>query len=603
MEKNYFLKIARPLVKYFTLLCLVSVITTVFGQQDSVIADFHAEDGCLGRTVQFNDSSTASGTNMIIAWDWDFGDGGTSAAQNPQHVYTSEGNFTVKLVITDDMQNKDSIEKAIDIFAVPTADFTSSVNNLDVDFTNDSQDGDTWFWDFGDGNTSTDENPSHTYAEIDSFTVCLIATNTEGCTDTACKEINLASVLNADFSADNACINEPVQFNDSSSTSASNEIVEWSWSFGDNNVSDVQNPIHTYTSSGNYTVKLVITDDMQNKDSIEKIITIHPLPIASFSYMVDGLDVEFTNNSIGESGWSWDFGDTLTSTDENPSHTYASEDDFTVCLTVTNANGCEDVMCKTISWNTSTLVADFFANDTCVGTPLNFIDISTADNSTITDWEWTFGDGTTSSSQNPQHTYATFGYYNVKLVVTNNEQNKDSVEKTVTIHTVPNTDYTFSNNNSLTVQFINNTSGAGAYFWWFGSDSHISTLPEPTFTFPANGIYEVCLSGYNISGCEDKVCKLIDLSTVGIVAANSDKGLKIFPNPAKDRITLSGNSLSKNGVAIKIINAQGKVIYSDLNKAEGDFIKEIPLFNVSSGLYFIEIQNDNIATHHKLIIQ
>ena len=302
MEKNYFLKIARPLIKYFTLLCLVSVITTAFGQgQDSVIADFHAEDGCVGRTVQFHDSSTESGTNMIIAWDWDFGDGGTSAAQNPQHVYTSEGNFTVKLVVTDDMQNKDSIEKAIEIFAVSTADFTSSVNNLDVDFTNASQDSDTWFWDFGDGNTSTDENPSHTYTEIDTFTVCLIATNAEGCTDTACKEINLASVLTADFSANNTCMDEPVQFNDSSSTSANNEIVEWSWSFGDNNVSDVQNPTHTYTSSGNYTVKLVITDDMQNKDSIEKTITIYPLPTASFSYMVDGLDVEFTNNSIGGS--------------------------------------------------------------------------------------------------------------------------------------------------------------------------------------------------------------------------------------------------------------------------------------------------------------
>jgi PKD repeat protein len=146
-------------------------------------ADFTADNTTVpvNGTVNFTDLSTGSPTS----WSWDFGDGGTSTNENPDHTYTTTGTYTVELTISDGTNN--NTETKIDYITVteaaPVADFTASPTyscDGNIQFTDESSNADTWEWDFGDGNTSADQNPLHTYASDGIYTVSLTVTNGAG---------------------------------------------------------------------------------------------------------------------------------------------------------------------------------------------------------------------------------------------------------------------------------------------------------------------------------------------------------------------------------------------------------------------------------------
>jgi PKD repeat protein len=152
-------------------------------------------------TVDFTDSSTDS-DGSVVGWDWDFGDGNTSTAQNPSHTYGADGTYTVSLTVTDDDGATDTTSQDVTVSSgstnnPPTADFTYTTSDLTVDFTDSSTDSDGsvvgWDWDFGDGNTSTAQNPSHTYAADGAYTVSLTVTDDDGATDTTSQDVTVSS--------------------------------------------------------------------------------------------------------------------------------------------------------------------------------------------------------------------------------------------------------------------------------------------------------------------------------------------------------------------------------------------------------------------------
>jgi len=227
----------------------------------------------------------------------------------------------------------------------------------------------------------------------------------------------------ADFtgSPTSGCASLTVNFTDQST----GEIDSWSWDFGDGGTSTEQNPSHTYTQAGIYTVKLTVTGP-GGSDTETKVdyITVSSAPTASFTGSPTSgnapLTVNFTDQSTGNpTSWSWDFGDGGTSTEQNPSHTYNDPGTYTVKLTVSNSCGSDTetkVDYITVSGNAP--VADFVGSPTSGTAPLtvDFTDQSTGD---PTSWLWDFGDGGTSTEQNPTHTYNDTGTYTVKLTVTN----------------------------------------------------------------------------------------------------------------------------------------------------------------------------------------
>ena len=236
----------------------------VSGQTDVVTADFEGDptEGVMPLLVSFTDLSTGT----IDTYDWNFGDGNTSTDPNPSNEYTDAGLYEVTLTVSgpngsDTEIKTDYIEV---LFPEPVADFegmpTSGNIPLTVNFTDLSTgEFDTWEWDFGDGNTSTDQNPEHIYTSADTYSVSLIVTGPGG-DDTLVKTdyifvTELAPV--AEFEGDPTFGDAPllVSFHDLSTGT----VDSWNWTFGDGGSATVQNPSYEYVAAGNYTVTLEVT--------------------------------------------------------------------------------------------------------------------------------------------------------------------------------------------------------------------------------------------------------------------------------------------------------------------------------------------------------
>ena len=199
----------------------------------------------------------------------------------------------------------------------------------------------SWAWDFGDGNTSTAQSPSHTYAASGTYNVCLIATG--DCTaDTICGTYTICFPAVADFS-------ETVSGGDVAFTNTSVDATDASWDFGDGNTSTALNPAHAYTTNGSYTVCLIASSAC-SADTICYMITLCPETLmAAFTSTGTDLDYAFPNTSAGASEYIWNFGDGATSTTESPSHTFPTSGNYTVCLQAINECGDTTETCETIT--------------------------------------------------------------------------------------------------------------------------------------------------------------------------------------------------------------------------------------------------------------
>jgi PKD repeat protein len=324
-------------------------------------ANFNADpiSGFVPLDVQFTDQSLDANS-----WDWNFGDGNTSTLQSPKHIYTAAGNFTVNLTVNNVNGMNSSLatinvsHKPVQVLPVANfnADPISGFAPLDVQFTNQSLDANSWDWNFGDGNTSTLQSPRHTFFTSGTYAVNLTVRNENG-TNSKIAKITVSqkpvpALPVANFDADPISGFAPleVQFTDQSLDTNS-----WDWNFGDGNTSTLQNPKHIYTEAGNFTVNLTVNSENGMNSSLATInVSQKPLPVlpmANFtSNITQGyapLFVQFNDISTGAPAkWDWDFGDGVNSTQQNTLHIYTATGNFTVNLTVSNENGTNSSLTK-----------------------------------------------------------------------------------------------------------------------------------------------------------------------------------------------------------------------------------------------------------------
>ncbi|MDA9182724.1 PKD domain-containing protein, partial [Saprospiraceae bacterium] len=474
-------------------------------------ADFSSNitEGCSDLTVVFN--QLASNNVTDYAWTFEGGNPTTSTDPNPVVIYTEAGTYNVELVVSNPAGSASTSEiDYITVIDVPTANFVAVNNILTVTFTNNSTGADSYLWDFGDGNTSTDSDPIHTYAAEGDYTVTLTATNE--CGDAILVDIvsvNSLPSANAFVIDPEICEGEEVQFTDASS----DNVTDWLWTFegGTPATSTEQNPFVIYNTAGFFDVSLVVTAPAGTDEIIlENFIIVSALPTSDFVAVNSMQVVTFTNNSIGANSYLWDFGDGNTSTDINPIYTYTSEGTYNVTLTATNE--CGDVSSTQSVSISSMPTANFVASITevCEGEEVQFTDAS-SDN--VTGWLWTFEGGTpaTSTEQNPFVTYNTVGNYDVSLVVTAPAGTDEIIfENLIIVSALPTSDFV-AVNNILTVTFTNNSTGADSYLWDFG-DGNTSTDSDPIHTYAAEDDYTVTLTATNECG---------DVSSTQSVSINS----------------------------------------------------------------------------------
>jgi len=382
----------------------------------------------------------------------------------------------------------------------PVANFTFSVNGLNVLFADASTGSPAAYrWQFGDhAADGTEKSPAHLYGEPGTYTVTLTVTNAGGSSSKSqFVTVSLGAAPGAAF--DFTVAGRQVNFVDRSTGGP----TSWSWTFGDGGgPSTLQNPIYIYPAAGAYTVRLTVRN-AAGETSTSRVVTIAAgsPPSADFEFQASGLQVNFVDASAGNpTSWSWTFGDTGTSNQQNPIHLYPAAGTYTVTLKATNAAG-ESSKSKPITVTAGTPPAAKFAF-TVNGNQVNFVDQSTGG---PTSWAWSFGDGGSDTQQNPIHTYGAAGTYTVTLKAKNAAgENSTSQAVTIAAGTPPKADFTFSVN-GFKVNFVDRSTGSPASWSWnFGDNTAADPSPNPVHTYAAAGSYTVLLTVSNASGSNSK---------------------------------------------------------------------------------------------------
>ena len=563
------------------------------------VADFTIDvtNGCTPLEVNFSDNSSENTTG----WNWTF-EGGTpttSTEQNPLVVFNDPGTYSVTLEVSNAAGNNTITQDGVIVVApLPTPGFTSGTNNSVVSFVNTTTDGISYSWDFGDGNTSTEQDPIHTYAIDGTYTVTLTATNDCGSVDFV-SEVLVTALPIAGFTATvtSGCSPLEVTFNDQSTQNTET----WSWTFegGTPATSTDQNPTITYNTPGTYDVTLLVSNSAGDNSTTQlSFIVVEEAPIADFTASVNVLQVDFTNNSNNGNTYLWNFGDGNTSTEETPSHTYATGGTYTVTLSTTNACGT-DVTTQEISILSSP-VADFSVSQTsgCVPFEVTFADLSTAE---ITNWSWSFpgGEPATSTDQNPVVVYNTAGTYEVTLQVTN-AVGMDELTQTslITVNDVPVANFEFDANGNE-ISFTNNSINATSFEWDFG-DGNTSSEMNPVHEYSLGGMFTVTLTATNECGSvvtEEVVDILTDLTEIDFL-----ENFEIFPNPNDGRFTMLLEGEPISGLKINLINILGQ--YLDIEKVDfdGNLVKQFDWNHLPAGTYIIQLEAENQVAYRKLVI-
>ncbi|WP_118974338.1 gliding motility-associated C-terminal domain-containing protein [Taibaiella koreensis] len=319
--------------------------------------------GCAPLTVNFSNGST-NATSYL----WDFNDGSsTSTATAPTHIFTDPGTYHVKMVAinpnackTHDtvtlqiVVSSDTIRANFNLALLDTCTNPRIViTNTSVAMPGHSLSQARFQWFFGDGTSSTLQNPgTHNYAGAGTFPVTMVMTDTAACNspDTVIKTVVIDQrFLNAGFNGGSFCMGDTALF---TNTSVNGDTYQWT--FGDGATSTEANGAHMYTAPGTYTVTLrAFNAATCNKtDTAQQTVTVKPNPTAAFSYTPlipeSNVPTSFFNQSVNATRYQWSFGDNAGSEEENPIHSYNRTGDYQVCLTAFNSVGCSHKVCRTI---------------------------------------------------------------------------------------------------------------------------------------------------------------------------------------------------------------------------------------------------------------
>ncbi|MDB5191300.1 MAG: hypothetical protein JWQ96_863 [Segetibacter sp.] len=478
-----------------------------------------------------NVSFTNITTGSTLSYVWNFGDGTTSLQNDPQHVFSTPGNFTVTLIAKSSEGCSDTITHTINLPAKTTsfsspatvcagtpATFTATSSPSPISFT----------WKMGDGATYSTAAVNHTYSSSGTYEVTLI-NDFGGCVDSVKKTINVLALPMANFSAPTttAC-KAPFTVNFSDGSTGA---IEWSWDFGDGLVSNQKNPSHTYTSPGFFNVRLTIKNSNGCTATIDKAAFVK---IVAPKAVVTNIPVSgcaplsytpaYTVTQVdGITSYLWKFGDGSTSTASNPTYTYTTVGSFPLTLIITSTGGCTDTfsVANAVNVGTGTPI-DFTVSPTqvCGTAPVSFTPIVAA---AVSAYTWNFGDNTTSNQQFATHKYSDTGSYSVTLSVNyggcvSSFTKQDIVKVAGTISRFGFTKDCATQGKFL---FANQSVDGQSYKWEFG-DGNTSLLVSPTHSYTAAGTYTVKLISTN-NACSDTSFKTINVWMGGLqVSTNTN---------------------------------------------------------------------------------
>lgn len=590
------------------------------------VAVFSNGTVCLGDSTNFVDMSytlAPDGINNIL---FDFNDGDSSTASNPYHSFASAGDFMVRLEVLSDSGCYADTAISVHVRDLPNADFLpfNGCNGKLINFSDSSDEAEgsiaLWEWDFGDGNTSSQQNPTHTYDSVDVYNTNLIISDIYGCSDTAIAPVNVRLTPIADFDYDESCLGQKTYFTELTNMPNYAEIIYRKWEFGDGNYSLLQNPQHTYDAIGTYNVLLINKSINGCIDSIQKSIIVHPFPTVGFisDTACKNRIVCFTDtssvlySSIVNREWDFDVAGTNTG-DSIACTSFPDEGVFSVQLIVTSEYGCSAIANEKITVHPNP-IADFSVIPEYGVPPLDvqFYNYTSGADS----WYWLFGDGGISTLEHPAYTYNSESIFNVMLVAENEFSCTDTAYGN--IYVIPSildlvlNSIEVNDSNGylyLTIEFYNNGT---RNIRDIALDARIgSNLPvreswsglllpgeQSSYSFTAaflkpetENIRTICVEGTVLDSYGQEDEKPED-NTICYSLLDEFFIASIYPSPADENITVNISIPDNGDLSLFICSEDGKIVregvYSDLD--EGTLRVRIDVENLAGGVYVIHAQ-------------
>lgn len=434
--------------------CLSTVFTETIQIYPNPVVDFTLPAAvCLpAGTAQFSSQSTiADGTQAQFGYSWNFGDAspvGTTATVT--HQYTTTGPYTIQLTVTSGQGCDVSQTKTLAaIYNEPQAAFTAAPEvclGKPLQLTDQSTASNAtvtqWLWDFGDGTTSTEKNPSKTYQAAGSYTISLRVTTDKGCATANRVAVQTIEVLALPVAAYQvelpACVGQSVRFI-SQATTGAGTITKWIWNYGDNaggTFTSGTPQLHIYNNTGSYSSSLQVeTDKGCLSTQTFTPVTIHPVPVAAFTppvVCVNDQQAPFIDNSTVGAGsitaWEWNFGDANATganpnqaTTANATHHYTMPGMYTAQLIAISNEGCRDTTQRTFEVNGAVITPAFTVENTgglCSNAEVRIKDATQLDAGKFTriDIYWDANDPSSLQSDAApypgkvyQHQYSAFG--------------------------------------------------------------------------------------------------------------------------------------------------------------------------------------------------
>ncbi|MEL6849544.1 MAG: PKD domain-containing protein [Bacteroidota bacterium] len=503
------------------------VLITVHPQEPAV---FVASDPvCLGDTLSFQ----PTGGGNVNGYLWHFGDGDSSTATLAQHVYQAPGTYQVSLTsFSQSFQCPNQWDTVVTVYALPPAslnlDTTAGCQPLSLQLSNGPT-GLTYWYDFGNGDTSTVLNPAYTYADSGDFVLQLTTQDGNGCRADTAVNIRVHPLPMSDFvpDQDSLCGPGPVAF-----TQGSTLATRYHWDFGTGNAADTSallNPIFPYQNPGSYQVSLTNTTVFGCQDSVEKRVVVLPASQAALQAdTVQGcqpLTVSFSHQASGFGRLRWDFGDGSAGFvgPSPPPHTFFGGDTtYTVRLLADTAGLCLDSASLEIRLATPPRAA-FLPDDhqACGSDTVLFTNQSTSAVLPLS-YVWDFGaPGQSFQANPPAVVFPQADIYPVSLIATNSFGCADTAAEVVRIHPEPEADFALSDSlicPSTLIQFTNLSSNYSGARWEFG-DGAFSFADSPDHV-------------YGLQDTEVMVSLVVD--TAGFCFDSVEKRLQIASFPVAD---------------------------------------------------------------------
>jgi len=574
------------------------------------VPSFNSADICLGDIAQFKNTSTLEGTDYMLT-NWEFDDPDPAVTDDNSDFkdgfweYTTYGNgVNIEMTVRNGVYPKFvyKTNNTINVTPRPLVDFKvlNACEGLPIKIKNSTTlpvaDPIVYDWDFAGEYSTTDVDPAYTFATPGQRKISVTAT-ANGCSSSLTKNAYQFEMPTAGFTSEGECNFVNVDFNNGS-TIENGANMGYAWDFAGEGISREQNPAFAFGTPGTKTVTLTATSEFGCVNVFTKDIVLQESPEADFAWdaACNLTPINFTitgslPNGGANSSYEWDFAGEADAVRADPSHLFSKVGPKIVKLTISDLNGCSSSIVKEVNVVLQA-VADFEAGSICEGEEAVFTNKSTVAAGDLT-YEWTFGDGASSSDLSPTHLYSESKSFNVKLKAIVEGGCSDEVTYPIVVN--PSPDATFQLTKDGRTVVCDGPAGNDIYRWTFGDGSKDDS-EDPTYTFENvdQGTFTVCLATKK-GECWNDECEDITINLAGIEnLTQNDDMINVYPNPTTGKFNVTVENAGE--VVVKVGDILGNVLdVNVIDNLNGTY--SVDLSVVADGVYFVQVKNgDYFAT-------